>query len=309
MVKVSFVCPIYNKSSYIDKVLKSIKQQNGSFEKEYIFINDGSEDSSLSKLKKITAKWSNVKVLNQINLGPANATQKGIDLSTGDYIKLVGGDDIMSPNCTSILLRAIKKKKSVAVFSNYSLLKNYNKIEFPENKKIINFRIIKNPIIDTIISSFSGTTPTLYEHKAIKKSNGCNKKIFVEDFSLALELSKFGNFCFIDNLTSFGPSDDENRIMNNKKTQLIHDYNAALYYFVKNNNKLDSKVKIAACKKAIGRTNKWAIRNSKANFLNKMLFLRMLLSLGITNYIFLLRQSCLYFYDKVKDNEIRYEIE
>ena len=66
------------------------------------------------------------------------------------------------------------------------------------NKKIVNFRIIKNPIIDTIQSSFSGTTPTLYDHKAIKKSNGCNKKLFVEDFSLALELSKFGNFCFIE---------------------------------------------------------------------------------------------------------------
>ena len=42
--------------------------------------------------------------------------------------------------------------------------------------------------------------------KAIKKSNGCNKKLFVEDFSLALELAKLGNFCFIDNLTSFGPN-------------------------------------------------------------------------------------------------------
>ena len=82
MVKVSFVCPIYNKSSYLDIVLRSIKQQNGTYEKEYIFINDGSEDSSLSKLKKITKKWSNVKVLTQHNLGPANATQKGIDLSS-----------------------------------------------------------------------------------------------------------------------------------------------------------------------------------------------------------------------------------
>ena len=113
MVKVSFVCPIYNKSSYINKVLRSIKKQNGSYEKEYIFINDGSEDSSLSKLKKITKKWSNVKILNQHNLGPANATQKGIDLSTGDYIKLVGGDDIMTPDCTSILLKAIKKKNQL----------------------------------------------------------------------------------------------------------------------------------------------------------------------------------------------------
>ena len=110
MVKVSFVCPIYNKSSYLNKVLRSIRKQKGGYEKEYIFINDGSEDSSLLKLKNITTKWSNVRILNQLNLGPANATQKGIDLSTGDYIKLVGGDDIMSNDCTSILLTAIKKK-------------------------------------------------------------------------------------------------------------------------------------------------------------------------------------------------------
>ena len=82
--------------------------------------------------------------------------------------------------------------------------------------------------------------------------------------------------------------------MNNKKTQLIHDYNAALYYFIKDNNQLESKAKIIACKKAIGRTNKWAIRNSKANFLNNMLFLRIVLSSGTTNYIYLLRQSCSY---------------
>ena len=61
--------------------------------------------------------------------------------------------------------------------------------------------------------------------------------------------------------------------MNNKKTQLIHDYNAALYYFAKDNNQLESKAKILPVK-AIGRTNKWAIRNSKANFFNNMLFLR-----------------------------------
>ena len=147
-------------------------------------------DSSLSKLKKTTKKWSNVKILNQLNLGPANATQKGIDLSTGDYIKLVGGDDIMTPDLYLHFIKSNKKKKSVAVFSNYSLLKNYNNISFPENKKIINFRIIKNPIIDTIKSSFSGTTPTLYEHTAIKKSNGCNKKLFVEGFFSCIRVVK-----------------------------------------------------------------------------------------------------------------------
>ena len=52
MTKISFVCPIFNKKKYLKIVLSSIKKQVGSFEKEYIFIDDGSTDGSLDYLKK-----------------------------------------------------------------------------------------------------------------------------------------------------------------------------------------------------------------------------------------------------------------
>ena len=52
MTKISFVCPIFNKKKYLKLVLSSIKKQVGSFEKEYIFIDDGSTDGSLEYLKK-----------------------------------------------------------------------------------------------------------------------------------------------------------------------------------------------------------------------------------------------------------------
>ena len=90
--------------------------------------------------------------------------------------------------CTLTLLEVIKKKKSVAAFSKYSLVKKFNNISYSKNNKLKNFRILSNPLIQTIKSNFSGTTPTLYEHDAIKKSGGCNKKIFIEDFSLVLGL-------------------------------------------------------------------------------------------------------------------------
>ena len=93
-------------------------------------------------------------------------------------------------------------------------------------------KIIK-PTNQTLLRCFSGTSPTLYCHKAIKDSDGCNVKLFVEDFSLALELSKLGNFAFIDNITSVGPKNDQSRIMINNEAQLFHDYNAAIYFFLK----------------------------------------------------------------------------
>ena len=171
MTKISFVCPIFNKKKYLKIVLSSIKKQVGSFEKEYIFIDDGSTDGSLEYLKKKTQKWKNTTILSQKNRGPAIATQYGISRATGDYIKLVGGDDIMAPYCCEILLKTILKRKSVAAFSSYKLLQNYNDISFEKNA-IENFRFLENPLTAAITSSFSGTTPNLYCNKTIQKSGG-----------------------------------------------------------------------------------------------------------------------------------------
>ncbi len=307
MTKISFVCPIFNKKKYINLVLSSIKGQVGSFEKEYIFINDGSTDGSLEYLKKKTQKWKNTLILTQKNKGPAIATQAGINRAKGDYIKLVGGDDIMAPYCCEILLKTILKKNSVAAFSSYKLLQSYNNISF-ETNIIKNFRLIKNPLAATIASSFSGTTPNLYCNKAIQKFGGCNEKLFVEDFSLVLNLARFGSFCFVDNVTSFGPKNDEDRIMISKRTQLIHDYNAALYYFIKK-NKLEEILLKIACKKSIGRSEKWYRREKRKTKFNRMSFLRVCLFLGSKNYLNLIKQSCIFIYQHSKKDMIRYKID
>ena len=72
----------------------------------------------------------------------------------------------------------------------YSVLKGVKELTA---KPIIVFEI--NP---ALVSS-TQKSPNLYCNKTVKKSGGCNTKIFVEDFSLVLGISTFGNFCFIDN--------------------------------------------------------------------------------------------------------------
>ena len=307
MVKVSFVCPIFNKQNYIEVVLSSLKNQIGSFKKEFIFINDGSTDSSLQNLKKKTKNWKNVKILNQKNFGPAIATQNGIEISSGDYLKLVGGDDVLHPNCTNMLLEVIKKNKSVAVFSKYKLLENYNLLNFKKEKPFFN-KTIENPLYETVKSSFSGTSPNLYCNKTIKKYGGCNTKLFVEDFSLVLDLSMHGRFSFIDNVTSFGPKNDTNRIMVGKKTQLLHDYNAALYYFLLKNKNIPLGIKTIACKKTIGRAEKWGRRTKSKNFFNKMNLLKIKFFLGYGNHIEIIKKTCYYFYENLSGETIRYKI-
>ena len=309
MTKISFVCPIYNKKKYLNNVLNSIKSQLGSFDKEYIFINDGSNDGSLEFIKEKTKKWKNTLILSQTNKGPASATQKGILNSTGDYIKLVGGDDIMAPNCTKMLVDTIMKTKSIAVFSNYKLYNKTSDIHFVGNK-VKNIKIIKKPLLSTIKSSFSGTTPNLYSNEFIKKAGGCDTRLFVEDFSLVLRLSKFGKFSFIENITSFGPKEDENRIMIGKKNQLIHDFNAAIYYYIKDNPDLSKTIKQIACIKCLGRSEKWYRRELKKTFFTKINFLRLRYYLFQNKEEQLIKDSCKIFYDDTskKMHEIRYKV-
>ena len=201
-----------------------------------------------------------------------------------------------------------KKKQFCLVFSRYKLTKNLENINFKIERKPLNLKIIKEPTYQTVKSSFSGTSPTLYCTKTLKKSGGCNTKIFVEDFSLALRISKYGNFSFLNNITSFGPSDDKNRIMIGKKTQLIHDYNSALYYFIKENNDLNLKIKILACKKAIGRAEKWGRRIINKSFLNEMNLLKFKFFFNKNNFSNILLQTCKFFYKNSKNDSIRYMI-
>ncbi len=308
MVKISFVCPVFNKQKYLKDVIDSIKNQKGEFDREFIFINDGSTDLSLEYLKKFTKDLKKVKIINQTNHGPAVATQKGIEYSSGDFLKLVGGDDILHPDCTSILLNTIIKNKSVGVFSRYELVEDFKKLEFKKNKPF-NLKKIDSPLLDTIKSSFSGTSPNLYCNKTIKKSGGCNTKIFVEDFSLVLGISTLGNFCFIDNVTSYGPKNDKNRIMEGSKTQLIHDYNAALFHFISKKNNISNKIKKIACKKALGRAEKWGRRLKKKNSFNRMNWLKFRLFLGYDNFSEIIKSSCLYFYENLNGESIRYKVD
>ena len=81
MSSVSFVIPVFNKSTFLEYIIQSLRSQKGNFEKEFIFIDDGSTDDSYSKLKTLTKGLKSCKILKQDNKGSANATNVGINLA------------------------------------------------------------------------------------------------------------------------------------------------------------------------------------------------------------------------------------
>ncbi|MCI5866500.1 MAG: glycosyltransferase family 2 protein [Methanosphaera sp.] len=97
MVKVSVVMPVYNVEKYLRQSLDTIVNQTLE-DIEIICINDGSPDNSLDILNEYAAKDPRITVVSQENGGHAVATNRGIDMATGEYLFLMDSDDILELN-------------------------------------------------------------------------------------------------------------------------------------------------------------------------------------------------------------------
>src|SRR5690606_18456015 len=90
-IKISVIIPVYNGEKYLENCIKSLQNQTLK-EIEFIFINDGSNDNTLSILKKYEND-PRIKVFSQINKGVSAARNKGIQKATGEYIGFLDCDD------------------------------------------------------------------------------------------------------------------------------------------------------------------------------------------------------------------------
>jgi len=99
--------------------------------------------------------------------------------------------------------------------------------------------------------------------------------------------------------------------MVNNEGQLFHDYNAAIYYFLKKNDLNNFNLLKKITNKCLGRSEKFGRRILKKTVYNKMNFLRLKLFFNTRNnneLIDMIKESCLFFYDKHNHQKIRYKI-
>jgi glycosyltransferase involved in cell wall biosynthesis len=118
--KPSIVVPAYNESEGIiqfhDELLLPIIKSIADNSYEIIYVNDGSKDDTLEKLKKIASKDKNVKVINlSRNFGKEIATTAGIFESTGDTTIILDSDGQHPPKLIPDFIEQWKKGSQVVV--------------------------------------------------------------------------------------------------------------------------------------------------------------------------------------------------
>lgn len=142
--KISIIIPAFNEEGNIEKLVNKLIKILKTYRFELLFIDDGSTDTTLSILKKISYKNKNIKFLSfSRNFGHQSALKAGIDYAKGDCVISMDCDLQHPPELIPKMIQAWQKGYEVVY-----TIRNDKKTPF--RKKIISscFYGILNKISD-----------------------------------------------------------------------------------------------------------------------------------------------------------------
>lgn len=265
MNSVSYVVTVYNKERCIRELVEGLKNQIGEFEREYIFVDDGSTDDSLNILNEETKALSNVTIISHANIGPARSLNAGITVAAMKYIYLMDGDDRLIPEATQILLDAIDRHKVDIAVGKHFDSRSRHKITKLTSKETV----LKDPLWEAVRLLALGSSRAIVRSSLIKKVGGSDERVFTQDYTIALRLSRIASFVVVDKLIATDIYDAPERLSNNK-SQEVYDSFLARYLFIKDNLDLDYKYKHRALQIQLRESAKWYFkRNYLINFFSK----------------------------------------
>lgn len=137
---ISIIVPVYNAEKFLCKSIESVINQ--SYQNiELILVNDGSTDSSEMVCNEYATVDERVKVISQINSGPAASRNTGVQHATGDFVFFLDADDFLEKDAIEILVAAYKQYQPDLVMSNFSKIVNNKEIV----KQGISFKLDNGP--------------------------------------------------------------------------------------------------------------------------------------------------------------------
>jgi GT2 family glycosyltransferase len=279
---VSYVVTLYNKARFLPQVWAGLVGQRGGFQAQYVFVDDGSTDDTLAVLEKLTAGSPGVVVLRQANAGPAVALNAGLAEATGDFVKLVDGDDVLLPWCTEWMVSALQQTGAHAACALPGDQRSYLPGAAAEPGAEPPWPTPERLDLLPLSLKRAQTMPSLWlaRREALRAVGGCDAGVFIQDYSLELRLGALGKVALLRASVAALPAEAPGRLSDNQ-AQTLHDMNRAALRFVAARPALAPALRRLAVERALGRAYLWAIRRGGWWLAPRLLALRALLALGL----------------------------
>lgn len=221
MDKISVIVSCYNEEEALplfyeemEKVRKEQFTEDINF--EYIFVDDGSKDKTIDKIRMLSKEDSKIKYLSfSRNFGKEAAMYAGLKTATGDYITLMDADlqdppkllremydTIKNEGYDCVGTRRVTRKGEPAIRSFfartfYKIINKMSDIEMVDGAR--DYRLMTRQMVDAILSlkeynryskglwSFVGFKTKWIEYENIQRVAGETKWSFFKLFKYALE--------------------------------------------------------------------------------------------------------------------------
>ncbi len=170
-MKLSLVVPCYNEEGNVKLFADTIETtfKDSSYNYEIIFINDGSKDGTMDKLRQIAEESSqNIKVISfSRNFGKESGIFAGLKHSTGAYVCIIDADLQQKPEYVKTMVEILdehpeydsvvayqdhRKEGSFLTFCKntfYKLINKISEIEFVQGAS--DFRMFRRNMVDSIL--------------------------------------------------------------------------------------------------------------------------------------------------------------
>ena len=112
--------PVYNTEEYLPKCLNSLIIDEYMDILEVLIVIDGSPDNSLAIAQEYAQKYPNTFiVINKENGGHSSAINKGLELATGKYFKLLDSDDWFDKDSFKVFIKNLQSLDIDMVMTDY----------------------------------------------------------------------------------------------------------------------------------------------------------------------------------------------
>lgn len=187
MSLISIIVPVYNGEDYLSETLDSILKCTLRVQREILVIDDGSSDST----SRVCSEFGNkISYFHQENQGEFAATNKGLQIASGDYVLVVSHDDPMFSS--SLLPLAIEllegNPKIVCVYPDWRII--------DARGKVLKIKVVKEYSERELIGKFNCLPGpgAVFRREAALKIGGRRRWKFVSDYDFWLRLSRLGEF-------------------------------------------------------------------------------------------------------------------